>query len=422
MADRGDDGGGVGFADEAVTVMRRLRSALMGLVEAAPGGVLKSRDLQKLLGIDSKLSWQLFKLSGPGDALALAPHVPSASSMRRLLEAAKDRGISKQRVEDIRAAFQSFERLVEIHAGDRTSFHSMARGLCESDDDDDTSQTDLQHRRAIFQGFSHYFGLQLQTYVFSVIVKPGSVPGRYDHASIRAKLGLRRLRADADVIVDTVLVEPPNDGDPVRQELFDTAAFERCHAAVLPEFCSRPLPQLETTRGEGGMTFSQLSGDAVGRRGVVDMVFGQAWRNAPLAVSADGKRLSLSVGVGITAPTALVAVDVLFHRSSIGRPTPEFAVYSESRRHAHQNRGVVKMPFRERIASLGPAPDAALLREMPRYTELLDYACRKLSWTLAEFDVYRVRVEYPLLDTVLKLKFDMPGTESSVASGVSDSE
>jgi hypothetical protein len=403
------------FTVEAANVLRQLRTAITSLFDASPGGVRKSRDVQKLLGVDARLSWQVFKLAGPGDALSLAPHVPSAASMKRLLEAAKEHGISPQRVEQVRTAYEKFEQLVEIHAGDRTSFYSMARGLS---DDDETAQTDLQHRKAIFQGHSHYFGMQLQTYLFSVMLKPGSVPNRYDQVSLRAKLGLRRLRPDADVIVDTVRVDAPAKGAP-RQDFFDPEAAERYNAAILPSFCSQPLPQLRTMRMDENTSYSQLVGDAVGRLGAVDMVFGQAWRDVPLYVTKDRQRLEMGIDVGITAPTGLVAVDFLVHRPTFPRAESRFVVFSEARGLASQNRGQVKLPFRERIAHLGSAPDAVVFRDMPRYLELLEFACTKLDCNLNEFDVYRVRVEYPLLDTLLSLRFDFPGSEQLAAQQAS---
>src|SRR5262247_2777148 len=97
-----DVGPSSSFADEAGIVMSRLRAAIAKLVEATPNGARKSQDLQKLFGIDGKLSWQVFRLAGPGDALSLAPHVPSSTAMRRLLDAASEYGVSRKRVEEIR--------------------------------------------------------------------------------------------------------------------------------------------------------------------------------------------------------------------------------------------------------------------------------------------------------------------------------
>src|SRR5690242_3329392 len=87
------------FPAEAVAVLHQLRSAITKLFESVPGGLRKSRDVQKLLGVDARLSWQIFKLAGPGDALSLAPNIPGSTSMRRLLDAAKGHGIAERRVE-----------------------------------------------------------------------------------------------------------------------------------------------------------------------------------------------------------------------------------------------------------------------------------------------------------------------------------
>jgi hypothetical protein len=396
------------FSVEAAKVLRQLRSSIIGMFESMPGGVRKSRDVQKLLGVDARLSWQIFKLAGPGEAMSLAPHVPSPAGMRRLIEAARDHGIPKQRLEQVKTAFDDFEQLVAIHAGDRTSFHSMARGLT---DDDDSAQTDMQHRKAIFQGHSHYYGLQLETYLFSVMLKPGSTPNVFDQMSLRAKLGLRRLRPDADVIVDTVRVDSGDDRSRSREVMLDPQAAERHHAAILPQFCSQPLPQLQSIVREDGTRYSQLVGDAVGRLGAVEMVFGQVWRDTTLDRGTRPNQHTFDIDVGITAPTALIAIDFLLHRPSFPHVEADFAVFSEARYMAIQNRGQLKLPFRERVASLGSAPDAAVLREMPRYAELLEFACGKSACNISEFDVYRVRVEYPLLDTVLKLKFNLLGTQ-----------
>src|SRR5688572_20328636 len=159
------------------------------MFDSAHGGVRKSRDVQKLLGVDTRLSWQIFKLAGPGDALSLAPHVPSSSSMKRLLEAARERGISATRVDHVRDAYEKFERLVETHAGDRTSFQSMARGR---GDHDDIAQTDVRHRKARFQADRHYAGAEVETLLASCFLHPGAEPGLYDYIPLRCRLGQKR--------------------------------------------------------------------------------------------------------------------------------------------------------------------------------------------------------------------------------------
>src|SRR5438874_1194700 len=135
------------FPADAHEVLRRVRRAIAEMFDSVPGGISKSRDVQKLFGVSTKLSWQIFKLAGPGDALSLAPHVPKGEAMRRVLEGAEKYGVPARLINEVRAAYSAFEELIETHAGDRTSFESMARGLSIGDD---TGQADVQHRKAIF--------------------------------------------------------------------------------------------------------------------------------------------------------------------------------------------------------------------------------------------------------------------------------
>src|SRR5947207_3498278 len=157
------------FPAEAHDVLRRLRRAVAEMFDHVPGGIAKSRDVQKLFGVSTKLSWQIFKLAGPGDALSLAPHVPKEAAMRRVLDGAQKFGVAARLINEVRAAYSAFEELIETHAGDRTSFESMARGLSGAND---AGQSDLQHRKAIFRGHSHFWGAQVETRVITHFMHP----------------------------------------------------------------------------------------------------------------------------------------------------------------------------------------------------------------------------------------------------------
>src|SRR5205814_702749 len=108
------------FPAEAHDVLRRLRRAIAEMFDNVPGGICKSRDVQKLFGVSTKLSWQIFKLAGPGDALSLAPHVPKEAAMRRVLDGAQKFGVPTGLITEVRDAYSAFEELIQTHAGDRT--------------------------------------------------------------------------------------------------------------------------------------------------------------------------------------------------------------------------------------------------------------------------------------------------------------
>lgn len=404
-----ESGGGTGsnFADEAGAVMRKLRTAIASLVEATPTGARKSQDLQKLFGIDGKLSWQVFKLAGPGDALSLAPHVPSSTAMRRLLAAAKQHGISKKRVDDVRIAYESFERLVETHAGDRISFYSMANGLC---DDDDVPQNDLQHRKARFIADRHYAGAEVDTLLLASILHPGSMPGVFDYLPIRYRLGQRRLRPDADVVVDRFFITDfDSTASGYNYEPLDPEAAKTYGAMLVPAFCSHPLPKLRTTKEPNGFTYARLDGDDVGHASRADLVFGQVHRNAPILDLVDGKQ-RWHTNAQITIPASVVIIDMLIHRAISTKWDYNLKVHWQGPREqfepsVHMNDMHV-LPFRERITKLSAGADSAYLREAPKYLDLLRQATTKFDWRLEDFDVYRARIEYPLLYTALLLTFE----------------
>src|SRR5690349_3753691 len=173
------------FPGEAQEVLRQLRRAIAEMFDSVPGGVRKSRDVQKLFGVSTKLSWQIFKLAGPGDAMSLAPHVPKAAAMRGFLEAAGKHAVPVHHLDKVRAAYSAFEHLIETYAGDRTSFDSMASGLSGTG----SKQTGLQHRKAIFRGHSHFWGAQVDTRIITHLMHPSTVANRFDMAAIRSKFG-----------------------------------------------------------------------------------------------------------------------------------------------------------------------------------------------------------------------------------------
>ena len=236
------------FPAEAHDVLRRLRRAVAEMFDHVPGGIAKSRDVQKLFGVSTKLSWQIFKLAGPGDALSLAPHVPKEAAMRRVLDGAKKYGVPTGLITEVRDAYSAFEELIQTHAGDRTSFESMASGLSLGDG----AQVDVQHRKAIFRGHSHYWGAQVETRVITHLMHPTDTPGRYDLAAVRSKFGLRRLRQESEVTVDSIRMYPPPGTAAHHWDYLDPEVAQRYGAPIIPPGCSKPVPHLRTRAGALG--------------------------------------------------------------------------------------------------------------------------------------------------------------------------
>ena len=39
---------------------------------------------------------------------------------------------------------------------------------------------------------------------------------------------------------------------------------------------------------------------------------------------------------------------------------------------------------------------------------MIEYACHALGWDVDEFDLYRVRIAHPILNSVVRMQFRLP--------------
>ncbi|MGC4030198.1 MAG: hypothetical protein QM754_00420 [Tepidisphaeraceae bacterium] len=184
----------------------------------------------------------------------------------------------------------------------------------------------------------------------------------------------------------------------------------------MPEFSTQPLPPLRTSRDHNGFTRTQLVGDSIGRVSSVDMTFGHISRNVPTDFSPDGL-CQIGMGVRVTIPMMTVIVNSFIHRDVFPAVEPGLTVYGHAaeRDQLEMQRDSIRLPFREKITYLGRGIGAARNREALQYSNLLEYACEHMNWRPDDFDVYGLRIDYPLLDTMLHLEFNAPA--GTVAAG-----
>ncbi len=396
------------FSAESGAVLQRLRTSISEMLNSMPASVRSTRDLQKLFGLDLKLCWLVMKLAGPGDALSLAPFVPTAGPMKRFLNAASAYGITEPLTRQIRSAYDAFEQQVATHAGDRMTFESMATGSVgqQAGSDEDLRRADLKIRKAGFQMHSHYCGAQMDTSLAISILHPSQGAGQggnFDLAHVRCKLGQRRLRTGAMFPVDTfkttVTLNLEEDKDDFHREAFEADSFQRYGAPILSKFCSQPLPAFETIARPDGRTFTRIVGDEIGLRSSVNLTFARLLRNTPMQMLPNGN-CTFGQSVNIDVPAMLVISDQLVHRPTFPRLDVRSSVHWMAFKQDFPGfPDHVALPFRERVLKLEAGVDGARTREVPQYVDMIDFICRQMNWKMEDFDVYRIRIEYPLLDS-----------------------
>ncbi len=402
------------FTADFGRVMDRVRLTLTDLFSHFPNGIRKSRDAQKYLGVDSNLSWLLLKVLACPDALGASRFVPSSVSMQRVFDAARKKGLDRAQVDEAEQAFKEFEQYVEDHAGDRASLESMVAGRTFGDQTDPIYQADLQSRKAIFKGHMYYWGMEVATRSVTAVIAPSKEgKNRVDYGHIRTFQGLRRLRAEANMLVDRVQFFS-GDKHPDEASLMplDPDTVQRIGAPLIEEFCSKPLPEFSTISNEHGETRTELLGAEVGQKSRVDLAFGSLRRKADITPGFNEGQLMLGARTRVWIPTKLLVLHILVHAD--GFPNERMQPLLKVNGHALQTRpddmyeAHGQLPFTEQLQYVGRGEVGAHTIDIPKHVQIARHITDKAGWNLTDFDVYRAKIEYPMIDTTVSgyLLFD----------------
>ena len=60
-----------------------------------------------------------------------------------------------------------------------------------------------------------------------------------------------------------------------------------------------------------------------------------------------------------------------------------------------------------KISKVAAGIDGARIHGTPQYIDMLRYVCERRNWRLDDFDVYRMRMDYPLMDTMVAMRFNV---------------
>jgi hypothetical protein len=71
------------------------------------------------------------------------------------------------------------------------------------------------------------------------------------------------------------------------------------------------------------------------------------------------------------------------------------------------------LPFTENATYLGTEIDALDSPDVPRYPEMMRSVLGELGWAGTTFDIYRCRVQYPIMHTLLHMTVETVGEPNS---------
>lgn len=277
-------------------------------------------------------------------------------------------------------------------------------------------QIDLERKRAAFRATSHVYGLLTQTTLSCRIFAQSSDPGRLDVCRIAGFYGLRRLRRGAPLMLSRHRLETDYGGvdSSTEREPLDVDEQSGHGVPLLRQFCSRPVPQLRVSELSTSDVQVDLVGREIGILGDTTCVLGDVWRRiqSPLV---DDTTPRIRINPGIAVPTEVFILDVMLPRDLFGEIKPQLIepklmVFTSASMldlsPGHEDAGL--LPIQESVDHLGTGLDVMHTSDVPRYGEMLRYTFKRLGWDPEKFDVFRCRVQYPVMHSVISMRFDLP--------------
>ncbi len=407
MGQRSVNGSGVldptaAFEKDAREVLTEVRSAFGTLLEAIPGSVRRAAELQRRLGLDSALAWQVHRASTVIDALAVGRHLPGQAALNRVLDATRSVGVPEAAVEGAARAYSRFLELVEHHAGDRRSFDSMLASLTESG----REQTDLKQRRAAFRANSHIWGLQARVLVATTIFYPGD--HSVDVLQITGAVDLRPLRPDVSIRYSGLLRVMQDTSESKSEVVMN--AFDGQDPGLIEAFCTRPLPELGFRRVATGHVEMTITPRGLGRSGTVTF-FRRLLAHSPIQNEPEQRYASNNL---VTVPAELQLVDVLVPQDWVDRAgarSSSFGARHDPKLYTQQLPEDELAPPAP-VEYLGRGLECLRTPDVARYPTLIEHVMDGLGWNAERLDAFRILVRYPVLhaSTVLTVPASAPTT------------
>lgn len=397
------------FQADAERVLHHLRTALSKVITSVPERVAKPTDLHRALRIDLNVCCKVLKaISAPG-ILPVGLHLPGIIALRAFLKAARKAGVPETIVDDAAEATDAFNQLINTHADDRSTFDSMISSLLDSED---AANVTFQHRRATARGQAHLFGMQARVQLKCLIIQPSDQnPAMLDLANLSGYVSLRLWRQAQSPIVLTPAYTTNDDGHSTRhvhREPLDRSAQSAMGASLLPEFCQGPQIQLREVAASPGRVLGELVGVGIGNKSAVTCIEGHLNRAAVPRYQEPNNKIGGHLAE-IRVPCDSLFLDLLVREDTFGplRPTMHACADHLAGLREPGLNAWHPLPY-ESVEHLGKGTSVLYTPEYPRYPELGKHAFDLLGWDAERFDVYRCRVEYPVLPSTIAMFFDLP--------------
>lgn len=367
--------------------MTRLCIALSSLIESLPNHPTRATDVANVLGINPQLAWQVFKMAGAADALSAVQYLPTSNQLRRVIKAAAAAGAPPEAAHHAETACSALDEFILAHARDRREFESLIGSLARGS----AGQVDIKHRRAIYRGHAHYYGLQAQTIYCCNVVHPGEAGGGYRQISMLGYVGLHALRPDVPMTLfqKSVAFDPAGDTVQVPNG-----------ARLLDGFGTGRRVELVHEGEEDGRVTTRIVFPGVGRKAAISFLSMQEYNEASSAQDPD-----TWLAVQVTVPAESIVLDYLVPAEwgTSGQATVTTYARRAKPSKVLDYRSVDIIPCNDRATCTRDVTELAPTSDVPGVREAIGRVIREKGWGGTKYDHYRCRVAYPVLYSAIRM-------------------
>jgi hypothetical protein len=370
--------------EAAITALLDLRTSLARMLEELPG-VRRAADIERALGLDRPLAWRVFRSATATDPAQILQHLPTSNQLIRVVEIARARAVSAKALDAILDAHTRAEREISAVAENKNAFAALLSGHIK----DGLAPIEQRVRRDAFRSNAHLWGAHCRTLAFAAIFQFDRSPDAMDAIAARAWIDLCASRAPSQSVLLSRFRATHQD-EAVPEGGTRVGVME-----VVPGFGTQQPLDLTTVDALDAMRETHIRLPGIGRQSRVNLFLRMLIdaANAPdaragiahtVCVPAEAMVLDLLVPVGWSDPATVSA-------SAFARPNDVHR--------ANERRSVDRIPFYEEPTFIPASQNVPPIPDVPSWPDVMQHILAERGWWGQRFDIYRLRVAYPVLHT-----------------------
>lgn len=383
--------------------MKGVSQGMARLLASLPTPIVRTNDLERVLKVDNPLASRVFRIANAENPIEAAELLPTINQFRAVVRAAEKAGVGQQVCQRAISAIEALDEFIRIHAGDLGQFEalvSLGKGMDGGGAAGESLR--LKHRRTAFRANCQVWQMQAAQTAVSGIYHEGESAGIEHALVIRGYADLRVLRPNHRLDVSTRLQHYQQDTDYNSEDSLQKGSIR---PSLIEGFIRGPRPKVVTAQGKQGLLESHVSLPTLGKANASTFFTQQLVRDTDSMIEPDPK---WEIRVFVKVPSESLIIDLLVPAGLTDPATVcgEAFGCASAPEQALEGRPADRLDAQSVVQTYlnVAADDPPPATEIARWSEMLASVMAEHGLADRRFDVYRCRMKYPLLHSVVGLR------------------